>query len=147
MVAYSFKRFFSPQISVGIKRQTVRADRRRHARPGEQLQLYEGMRTRHCRKIINPDPLCSNVSPIVIETSDANDRFITSIEVGGIRFNSDDMEEFARADGFAPEHINAVALDLDGKSALENMGAFWKANHAAGCFVGVVIYWQTGALA
>ncbi|MEJ0016825.1 MAG: ASCH domain-containing protein [Acetobacteraceae bacterium] len=47
MVAYSFKRDFAAPILAGIKRQTIRADRRRHARPGEVLQLYTGMRTKH----------------------------------------------------------------------------------------------------
>lgn len=142
MVAYSFKRFFSPQISQGYKTQTVRADRRRHARPGEALQLYEGMRTRHCRKILTPDPLCTSVSEIVIETASSGSDFITSIEVGGIRLNGDDIEEFARADGFAPEHVNAIAIDLDGKTARENMGAFWRSNHEGDRFTGVLIKWQ-----
>lgn len=142
MVAYSFKKFFSPQISQRYKTQTVRGYRLRHARPGDDLQLYEGMRTKFCRKILTPDPVCASVSPIVIETSPARDDFIRSIEVGGIRLNSDDIEEFARADGFAPERINAITLDLDGKTARQNMGAFWRANHAGGRFNGVLITWQ-----
>lgn len=51
MVAYSFKRRFAEPILAGAKRQTIRADRRRHARPGEELQLYTGMRTKSCRLI------------------------------------------------------------------------------------------------
>jgi hypothetical protein len=46
VVAYSFRQQFRPPILAGTKRQTIRADRKRHARPGEQLQLYTGMRTR-----------------------------------------------------------------------------------------------------
>ena len=60
MVAYGFKPFFEPQIIAGLKPQTVRGDRRRHAHPGDYLQLYVGMRTRHCRKIIS-DRRCISV--------------------------------------------------------------------------------------
>ena len=66
MVALSFKAQFAPPIVAGIKRQTVRAGRKRPPRAGERLQLYVGMRTKHCRKII-PDPICTEVSLIVIE--------------------------------------------------------------------------------
>lgn len=45
MVAYSFQKRFVEPIRSGRKRQTIRADRKRHARPGEVLQLYSGMRT------------------------------------------------------------------------------------------------------
>lgn len=145
MVAYSFKRFFAPQISIGLKNQTVRANRRRHARPGEAIQLYQGMRTRHCRKILTPDPVCRHVHPIVIETSTHTDRFIAGIELCGTRLNADDMEAFARTDGFAPEHINGLAAGLKGKCALDNMGAFWRANHQGGRFEGVTVFWSRDA--
>ena len=48
MVAYSFKRRFREPILAGSKQQTIRADRKRHARRGEALQLYTGMRTTQC---------------------------------------------------------------------------------------------------
>ena len=52
MVAYSFRPRFIEPILGGRKRQTIRAiGRRRHARPGDPLQLYAGMRTRNCRLI------------------------------------------------------------------------------------------------
>lgn len=65
MVAYSFKERFVEPIRWGLglgldvpdnvrhpKRQTIRAHRLgrgRHARPGEELQLYTAMRTKYCR--------------------------------------------------------------------------------------------------
>ncbi|MCV0428857.1 MAG: ASCH domain-containing protein [Roseibium sp.] len=142
MVAYSFKAFFEPQISTGFKQHTVRAERRRHARPGETVQLYVGMRTRHCRKILKPDPICTAVPPIVIELSSRRDDFIQSIEIDGCKLNADDIEQFARADGFAPEHINVLALDLDGKTARKNMGEFWHHNHDGDRFTGMLIKWK-----
>lgn len=57
MVAYSYKARFVEPIRLGLepgpwipgmKRQTIRADRKRHARPGEEIQHYRGMRTRQC---------------------------------------------------------------------------------------------------
>ena len=140
MVAYSFKAFFGPQIVVGSKTQTVRADRRRHARPGETLPLFTGMRTRDCRKLLDRDPTCSFVSPINIQTNTLVGG-IASIEIDGSVLHRDEIEAFARADGFAPEHINALAIGMTGKTARENMGRFWLDNHGAGSFQGVLIGW------
>lgn len=60
MVAYSFKSGFVPAIRARTKRQTIRLPRPRHARPGEMLQTYCGMRTKSCFRII-PDPRCIGV--------------------------------------------------------------------------------------
>ena len=60
MVAYSFQPGFAAEIIAGRKTQTIRNPRKRHAMPGEHLQLFTGMRTRYCKKII-PDPLCIGV--------------------------------------------------------------------------------------
>lgn len=140
MVAYSFKACFVPQIATGLKLQTVRADRTRHARPCEPVQLYQGMRTRHCRKIVSPDPICTAVHPIVIETHIFG---ITQIELNGRKLDAEDAEAFAANDGFAPQHINALAF-MDGTTALRNMARFWQENNGAGVFRGVVIYWTGG---
>ena len=139
MVAYSFKRYFSPQIATGLKTHTIRADRKRHARPGEDLQLFEGMRTRHCRKII-PDPVCTFANTIAIMLDDDG---IFSIEIHGkwIGTDRDAIEYFARRDGFAPEHINGIAIDMHGKTATENMNRFWLDNYGSCVFSGVIISW------
>jgi len=66
MVAYSFKARFADLVESHVKRQTIRAvGKRRHARPGEALQLYTGMRTKQCRKLL-PDQVCLGVDNIVI---------------------------------------------------------------------------------
>lgn len=51
MVALSFKTRFAPRIIAREKRHTIRAVRKRPIVVGEKLQLYTGMRTRHCRLI------------------------------------------------------------------------------------------------
>lgn len=67
MVALSFMPRFVPAIVAGTKLHTLRWPRHgrsRHARPGELLQLYTGMRTRHCRRIgVVP---CKAVVPLAL---------------------------------------------------------------------------------
>lgn len=59
MVAYNFQSRFAGPIKRGEKSHTIRKNgKRRHARPGEPLQLYTGMRTKSCKKIIVKDPVC-----------------------------------------------------------------------------------------
>lgn len=65
MVAYSFNRRFAGPIQQGFKTQTIRPPRKRHARPGEAVSLYCGMRTRDCFRII-PDPVCTEVLHVEI---------------------------------------------------------------------------------
>jgi hypothetical protein len=137
MVAYSFKHYFAPQIEARIKRQTIRADRRRHARPGEPVQLFVAMRTKHCRKII-PDPRCESVVPVEIEIVDG---LIVRITVDGRDLGDAEMEQFARNDGFAPEHFNEPS-GYCAQTALENMETFWLDHHGQGIFLGVLIRWS-----
>lgn len=71
MVAYNFQERFADDVENLIKRQTIRAERKgrsRHARPGESIQLYTGMRTAKCRKLVNPDPVVWLVRPITIHS-------------------------------------------------------------------------------
>lgn len=96
MVAYSFKPRFVPKIEAGEKSQTIRGHRLRHARPGEPVQLYTGMRTKACRRI--GETPCLEVIPVILgfhrQFGPLN--FI----VGGQHLGTDGMEDFARADGF-----------------------------------------------
>ncbi|MER9047616.1 ASCH domain-containing protein [Mesorhizobium sp. M0923] len=144
MVAYSFKAMFGPQVSALIKRHTVRADRKRHARPGEPVQLYQGMRTRNCVKLVDPDPICIRVRPIAIVTTPLLDEFIGSIVIDGRSLHRDEIEAFAAADGFSIEHVGDWRLKRIGEpgSARWNMGAFWQAEHGVGLFEGKLIEWE-----
>jgi uncharacterized protein YqfB (UPF0267 family) len=120
MVAYSFKASFAAPIISGLKRQTIRADRKRHARPGEELQLYTGMRTRQCRLLRRAE--CVSVRPIEI---DVQPLLIATIFIEGVPI--DDLNEFARDDGFED---------------LADMHKFWRDNHQPGQFTGVIISWN-----
>lgn len=119
MVAYSFKRRFAEPILAGAKRQTIRADRRRHARPGEELQLYTGMRTKSCRLIARKT--CLYVEGVKLSFFNGGEVITDSL--GRLT----DLDAFARSDGF---------VDWD------EMHDFWRAEHDdPETFTGVLICW------
>lgn len=136
MTAYSFKKRFVDPIRVGLssvslsfdcepKTQTIRAvGLRRHAIPGEQLQLYCGMRTKVCFLIGRAE--CSDVKTIYIKIRE-------DVE---LQFRIDDKwlsdrkaEAFAKSDGF---------------DSIEDMWLFWRREHKGVTdFGGLVIEWQS----
>ena len=120
MVAYSFKPMFRGPILAGIKTQTIRADRRRHAREGEAISLFTGMRTRNCRKI--GDATCAHIQPVTIDLP-ANGITLDGRTLQGW----EDLDAMAHRDGF------------DGWLA---MRAFWHENHPkTPVFSGWLIRW------
>ena len=134
MVAYSFKERFIKPIQVGLssvqlsfdpppKLQTIRArGKRRHARPGEVLQLYYGMRTKHCRSI--GVAKCTEVNDITIWVGENS----LGIKIADDYFcGSALVKEFANLDGFSSE---------------QDMVEFWKKEHGLGRFEGVLIRWD-----
>ncbi|MGR9345866.1 ASCH domain-containing protein [Rhizobium leguminosarum] len=141
MVAYSFKPYFAPQIADLTKCQTVRADRVSHAQPGEPVQLYQNMRTRHCRRIV-ADQVCTANVPVQIKLSDLLDELIASIVVNGIQLHRDEVEDFACKDGFHPDRLQLMHGGR-AKSARQNMGIFWQRHHPGVVdFSGRLILWK-----
>jgi hypothetical protein len=123
MVAYSFKERFVAPILAGAKRQTIRAERKRHARPGEVLHLYTGMRTKHCRLI--GSAVCADVRSITL-LFDLNPEY-EGILLPGFGFPGG-LDGFAASDGFA---------------SWEYLKAFWQQNHPGiDEFTGVLITWR-----
>lgn len=126
MVAYNFQKQFVDAIRSGRKSYTIRKNgKRRHARASEMLQLYTGMRTANCKKII-PDPVCMASLPICIRIVEAN---ITGINIGRMVTITDAgaLEAFAINDGFA---------------SLKAMGEFWQKFHGQPLFVGTLVGWE-----
>lgn len=142
MVAYSFKRRFVNPIRAGLdpaskdggavyvgselhnpKRQTIRADRRRHVRPGEEIQLFCGMRTRDCFLIGRAR--CVEVEPIYIEI----ERPLVWVGKSDRMRTLQRLNEFARRDGF--EDYKDFAM-------------FWYEEHheSMNDFHGVIIRWE-----
>lgn len=135
MVAYSFKTGFVAAIQAGRKRQTVRGNRtRRHARPGEAVQLYTGMRTKHCRKILDPDPICLRLDEIALEVGSSPGRFAL-FEINGIPLDAAEIEAFAAAAGFSRPVVSTI-------TSTEWMVRFWAVTHGRQRFEGVVIHWD-----
>ena len=120
MVAYSFKQRFIEPIRAGTKCQTIRADRKRHARPGEQLQLYSGMRTKHCQLIGRAE--CLSVWPVTLILREEH-----GVVLENFRETYRNIDAFARADGFRD---------------WAELAAFWSENHPGfEIFDGVLIRW------
>ena len=94
MVAYNFQKQFAVAVERGEKTQTIRAIRKtRHALVGEPVQLYTGMRTKACRKLVDPDPFCVLSVPLVIQ------RECIFVD-GALMDDPVALDQFARADGF-----------------------------------------------
>lgn len=106
MVAYSFNKRFAGPIQRGVKMQTIRPPRKRHARPGEAVSLFCGMRTRDCFRII-PDPTCTEV--LHVELMPMRNRIVLHTgrdEMGAMRavmtlHNCPSLDVFAVRDGFS----------------------------------------------
>lgn len=124
MVAYNFQGRFVPAIRSGLKRHTIRTERggrSRHARPGELVQLYQGLRTRHARLIA--EPVCEEVWPVRLDLAggivSANDGWIRTVP---------DLDAFAVADGFCD---------------WADLCTFWRRQHpGVVVFSGVIIRWM-----
>lgn len=103
MPALNFKAQFADQVRSGEKRQTIRArGKRRPPRVGEPLMLYTGMRQCGCRKLL--DAVCTSVEQISISTRDKSVSLQQQMSNGEQWMNpldADEIEELARADGFA----------------------------------------------
>jgi hypothetical protein len=126
MVAYSFAPRFIAPIRAGTKTQTIRANgKRRHAEAADMLQLYAGMRTAHCQRIL-PDVRCTQAMPIVIHFQGT---IINRIEVWGLPVRG--LDAFARRDGF---------------DDIFDMERFWFETHGdMTTFQGTVIEWAPPA--
>jgi hypothetical protein len=90
MVAFDFKPRFAPLVEAGTKLQTIR--RTAKAKPGDRLQLYTGQRTRACRKLVTPDPICTLVDYVGIRPD-----YLT---FGNKARWPERKDEFAQMDGF-----------------------------------------------
>lgn len=118
MVAYNFQARFADAVQSGVKRQTIRAPRTtRHAKAGEPIQLYTGLRTKQTRKLVTPDPVCE------LST-------YCAIREDGITLGNHpvvNIDDFARADGFKD---------------FEDMKAWFREAHGLP-FIGQLIKWNT----
>jgi hypothetical protein len=106
------------------KRQTIRTiGRRAHAKPGDIVRCYHGMRTKQCSRI--GDGLCTSTEPISI--------FVRQpvawleIDIGSKRLTDREKLELAQNDGFED---------------CFDMWNFWIKEHGEVNFDGVLIKWE-----
>lgn len=121
MVAFNFKARFAPLVASWAKKQTVRATRR--AKKGDRLQLFTGLRTSDCRKLIEPDPVCMLVDYVGIRPE-----YLT---LGNTALHEGDADHFARRDGFAN---------------YAEMVAWFKETYGSPYFTGYVHVWAPAAI-
>lgn len=97
MVLYGFKKRFASLVADGSKVHTIRDPRKddRHAKPGDRLQLYTGLRTKQCKKLVDPDPVCWQVFDINIF---AGNRLI---QINGLEATTDEIAQLIQGDGFS----------------------------------------------
>lgn len=150
MVAYSFKRRFIVPIALGLgiayrlddvcdidakpKRQTIRAvGRRRHAKVGEFVQLYTGMRTRQCRQL--GVGKCVEVLGVLFKWSEWQ-----SFDTYPIA--ETDPCVYRRCGQLAPIVDKDAFAQADGFGSFAEMEAFWNENHGRETFAGLLIKWE-----
>jgi len=66
MVAINFTKFVD-KVEAREKRMTIRKTAR--GKVGDKVQLYTGMRTSNCRKLIKDDPVLTDIFPIEINSN------------------------------------------------------------------------------
>lgn len=134
MAAYNFQKQFVEPIQSGRKNCTIRRKgKRRHAKAGDPIQLYTGMRTKSCRKIRDPDPICLFVNHIDIHVMEDCIEFIRILT--GHPKGKGSRELLTRA------KLNKFAIS-DGFESIEDMHKFWLDFHGVGLFSGLYIGWE-----
>jgi hypothetical protein len=146
MVAYSFNTAFVADIEARRKRQTIRLPRKRHARPGERVQLFQGMRTRQCRKII-PDPVCIGLDDVRFDLRRASAIPVelaatVTFEVNGIPLIGAAADDYARGDGFRGLPPAEWPVPAAGLAPFNHMALWWASIHGPVLFEGVAIRWE-----
>jgi hypothetical protein len=132
MAAYNFKERFVPMILDGSKTQTIRANRKGrqgHAKRGDRVYLYYGMRTKWCRKL--GEGICEFAQPIRITEDEIYSGQHPLHLFKGLK------DRFAWLDGFRPE---GTTLE-NPIGAFELMLKFWRQTHSLP-FEGTIIYWK-----
>lgn len=130
MVAYSFQKRFLEEIRAGVKQQTIRLHRKRHAREGEAIQLFTGPRMRPTRV---GEARCLAAREVRLDF----DFGVVELDHSLMITTPDELDDFAERDGFR------VPQQLVGKiRPWDYMGRFWAITHPDDPhFSGVLIDW------
>lgn len=122
----NFQKTFAMDVWLGLKRQTIRsAGQRKHVpKVGDIAHCYTGLRTKGTKllgrwPVTRVDVIRFDMAPLI--------GILDPVLVGSHPMSRDELEELAKADGFA----NFLAMDR-----------WFEANHPAGRFYGRVIGWE-----
>lgn len=137
MVAYSFQPQFERPIVERIKPQTLRGRRDRHARPGERIQHYLGLRTRSCRRIATAT--CDRLQAIALDFGAGVPILLQTVEhpAKGVFDPVGDAQRVEAVDAFAIS---------DGFESWEAMARFWRDTHRVTAWQGYLIGWDVRTL-
>jgi len=96
MPLLGFMKVNAPKVESGEKRCTIRALRKdkRDPKRGETLYIYTGLRSKSCRKLVTPDPVCKKARPIWFDSRAG----VFIQDVGYLKHT--ELESLAKADGF-----------------------------------------------
>ncbi len=129
MPALNFKQEFAEKIADGSKTQTVRKPRkdgRPHAKPGDKINLYTGMRTKECRLLC--EARVTSVRPVTLDG--------TSMTLGGREMRQGEGNQY-----FDPETFDNDFARADGFDEYMDMAAWFDERYGLP-FKGVVIQWD-----
>lgn len=90
MPALNFMQRLALMVESGVKRHTVRRTAKRPIKPGDRLVLFTGMRTKHCRRLMDTE--CTKIQQIALCS---NGLFI----LDGRALSDRDADKFCQADG------------------------------------------------
>lgn len=125
MPAYSYKRRFVDPMLAGIKDGTIRAERRgraRHARAGDMIANYVGMRTKSCELILRSVCTASLAVTLVWRPR---------------------IEIIVESENWADPQLHDCFAHRDGFRDMDDMAGFWREVHAGiDRFEGRLIRWQ-----
>ena len=96
MVAFNFT-VFTDKVAAREKRMTIRKTAR--AKPGDRIQLYTGMRTKACRKLVE-DAVCEAVVEVTITESGMSTRVGSFKTLSSVVTELTDLDGAAQRDGF-----------------------------------------------
>lgn len=161
MPAYSFKERFVPWVMDGSKPGTIRAFRKYPVKVGQLAHLFYGMRTKFCKKLVEPSPVIGTVVSIYVgackdvaiintpwideTTCEAVCRFtkqkqINELFKGKVKWlTAEECDELAWQDGFRMKSTREDVAQIRAYS-FDAMIDFWQKTHELP-FLGNYILW------
>lgn len=103
MIVLTFQPRFAGLVRTGAKRQTIRLERKRPIKPGDELSLREWSGRPYLSKqnVLRDGERCSSTEEFRIENHGFEDFNLTMFHLNGNMLDLLDMEKLALADGFS----------------------------------------------